>query len=120
MPTHAYHLPILNHLLSVLQTRYASTSAALPVPVILAPSVAKKPHTRLNGGPRPLPPAFLRGFAALTYLAASPTEKSMTRKSLCRCETWWVLLMLLALASILRPGPPAPAPHVPALAFPRS
>jgi hypothetical protein len=34
-----------------LQTRYALTSVALPVPVILAPSVAKKPHTKLNGGP---------------------------------------------------------------------
>jgi hypothetical protein len=65
MPTHAYHLRILNHLLLVLQTRYAFTSVALPVPLILTLSVAKKPHTKLNGGPRPLPTAFLRGFAAL-------------------------------------------------------
>src|SRR4029453_7141777 len=82
MPTHAYHLRILNHCHLVLQTRYAFTSIALLVPVILAPSVAKKPHTKLNGGPRPLPPAFLRGFAALTCSAASPTERSMTRKVL--------------------------------------
>jgi len=33
MPTYAYHLRILNHLLLVLQTRYAFTSVALLVPV---------------------------------------------------------------------------------------
>src|SRR5258706_1034121 len=40
-PTHAYHLQILNHLLSVLQTRYAFTSVAVPGPVMLVQLYAK-------------------------------------------------------------------------------
>ena len=48
------------------QTAAGFTSAGLLCPAVFAPSVAKKPHTRLNVGPRPLQPAFLRGFAALT------------------------------------------------------
>jgi len=44
----------------------------------------------------------------------------MTRKSLSRCDARWGLLMLLALASILWPGPPALAADEPDLIFRRS
>ena len=44
----------------------------------------------------------------------------MTRKSLSRRDTRWGLLMLLALASILWPGPPALAADEPDLIFRRS
>ena len=44
----------------------------------------------------------------------------MTRKSLSRCDTRWGPLMLLALASILWPGPPALAAEEPDLIFRRS
>ena len=44
----------------------------------------------------------------------------MTRKSLTRCDTRWGPLMLLALASILWPGPPALAAEEPDLIFRRS
>ena len=44
----------------------------------------------------------------------------MTRKSLSRCDTRWGPLMLLALASILWPEPPALAAEEPDLIFRRS
>src|SRR3982074_1760873 len=108
MLTHAYHprnpQPIA--LFSVAdEIRVHQRNAANPA--IFGPSVAKKPHVRVNGRLRHRPATFLRGIAAPTWWKAPPTETSMTCKGLTSYDTSRRRWTLSALALVLWMGSPA-------------
>ena len=103
----------------MLQTGYALTSVAVPIPVIFASSVAKKPHITLKRGWHPVPPTFLTGTRAPTW-GATPAEISMTSKTVSLCDAKWRAVALLALALALGPVSQAFAADEPDLIFRRS
>jgi CreA protein len=98
--------------------RYAFTSAGVPIPVRLGLKRSKKASysvKRRRASVTDNLPAKLPG----TYMVeASPTETSMTSKSLSRCDRWRPRLLVLAL--VLWPVSQAFAADEPDLIFRRS
>jgi CreA protein len=85
------------------QTRNAFTSVGCRFPAVFTPSVAKKPHIRLNG-PGNLAPADLSAGALCPYIGESlPTETRMTSPTLSHCNIRLKRLNLLLLALLLWP-----------------
>src|SRR5260370_38700780 len=119
-PANGYHSRILSHCYLVLQTRYAFTSAGVPIPVKLGPKRSKKASHSVKRRGASATATFLRGFSAPTWWEPRRQETSMTSKAISLCDSRWKALTLLALAFVLWPGFQAFAAAEPDLIFRRS